>query len=278
MTHDLQPYVLAVAPNGARRTAADHPALPVTARELARTAAEIADAGATMMHVHVRDRDGGHVLDADLYREALVAIRGEIGDRMVLQITTEAVGRYQPQEQMAVALEVRPEAVSLALRELCGEAEQERAFATFMGDLRALHIAPQIILYDAADVQRLASLTERDVLSASGLEVLYVLGRYAADQESQPGELLPFLHAAGARFPAFMVCAFGWSEAASGVTAVLLGGGVRVGFENNLYLPDGSRAPDNAALARAVGAPLEALGYRPQSADRLRAIYAGRRG
>ena len=59
---------IAVAPNGGRKTKADHPALPLTPAELAATAAECLEAGAAMIHVHVRDANGRHLLDADAYR------------------------------------------------------------------------------------------------------------------------------------------------------------------------------------------------------------------
>ena len=61
------PVAIAVAPNGGRRVKVDHPAIPLTAKELAETAAECLEAGAAMIHVHVRDAGGGHLLDADAY-------------------------------------------------------------------------------------------------------------------------------------------------------------------------------------------------------------------
>ena len=108
--------VVAVAPNGGRKTKADHPALPVSADELARAAADCLDRGASMMHLHVRDQDGGHVLDAAAYRTVIARICQKVGDRLVLQITSELIGRYSPAEQRAVILQTNPEAVSLALR------------------------------------------------------------------------------------------------------------------------------------------------------------------
>src|ERR1700686_4246814 len=84
-------------PGGAewgRKPKADHPALPMTADELARTAAECLERGASMMHLHVRDRDGRHLLDAEAYRTAIARICQEVGDRLVLQITSESVGSY----------------------------------------------------------------------------------------------------------------------------------------------------------------------------------------
>src|SRR5689334_12670119 len=129
MTSPYGPHrvAIAVAPNGGRRTKADHPAIPLTPAELARTAAECLDAGAAMIHVHVRRPDGRHLLDADTYRQATSAIRAEVGDRLVIQITTEALGIYNPAEQIAVLKAVRPEAASLALRELAPDEAAEPA-------------------------------------------------------------------------------------------------------------------------------------------------------
>src|SRR5690606_19967729 len=93
----LAPVPIAVAPNGGRRTKADHPALPITPADLARTAAECLEAGAAMIHVHVRDQEQQHLLDADAYRQAIDAIRAEVGQRMVIQITSESLGQYGPE-------------------------------------------------------------------------------------------------------------------------------------------------------------------------------------
>ena len=58
-----EPCLIMVAPNGARKTKADHPALPITPAELAATASACLEAGAAAIHLHVRDRDGGHTLE-----------------------------------------------------------------------------------------------------------------------------------------------------------------------------------------------------------------------
>ena len=65
--------VVTVAPNGGRKTKADHPALPLTADELARTAAECLERGASMIHLHVRDAEGRHSLDPEAYRATIAA-------------------------------------------------------------------------------------------------------------------------------------------------------------------------------------------------------------
>jgi len=87
----------------------------MTTEEIAREAQRCAGAGASVLHVHVRADNGSHSLDAGRYCAAIQAVQTALGERIVIQITTEAVGRFGPAEQMAVVRELHPEAVSLAV-------------------------------------------------------------------------------------------------------------------------------------------------------------------
>lgn len=265
---------IAVAPNGGRRTKADHPAIPLTASELAETAASCLDAGAAMIHVHVRDREGGHLLDADAYREAITSIRSKVGDRLVIQITSEALGIYSPAEQIAVVRQVKPEAVSLALRELVPDAAGEMDFADLLLWMKRENVFPQIILYDPEEAMRLADMQRRGMIPWTDVPVLFVLGRYTKGQTSQPRDLLPFLTPDRPRFAHWSVCAFGRHEAACVTAAALLGGHVRVGFENNLHLPVGKTAGSNADLVAVVAQALSGLGHDLQDGRGLRKAYS----
>ena len=269
------PLILAVAPNGARKVKADHPAIPLSADEIGRCAAACADAGAAMIHLHVRDRDGGHILDGDAYRDAIAAVRREAGPGIVIQVTSEAVGRYSAAEQMAVVRDVRPEAVSLAVREILPEGADERPAAEFLAWLHGADILPQFILYSREDLARFDDLIARGVVPGARRFVLFVLGRYTAGQRSRPTDMLPFL-AGNGRGHEWAVCAFGAHETACAVTAAGLGGHARVGFENNLHLPDGALAPDNAALVAAVARGAAGIGRPLAGPDAARAIMAGR--
>ncbi len=261
-----RPLFVTVAPNGARRTRADHPALPVTAAEIARTAAACREAGAAMIHLHVRDRDGRHSLDADAYRDAIAAIRRAAGPDLVVQITTESAGRYAMAEQTAAVRAVRPEAVSLALREFVPDEGAVADAARFFGWLAENRIAAQYILYDRADLARFRALRRRGAIPEERPSVLFVLGRHADPRPATPADLDRLLAAAGPGGLDGMewgVCAFGPREYDCAVAAAARGGHCRVGFENNLVLRDGRRAPDNAALvaevvdgARAIGRPV----------------------
>lgn len=273
-----QPIAIAVAPNGARKTHADHPALPITPDELAACARQCVDAGAAMLHLHVRRPDGTHSLEPDDYRPAIAAVQRAVGDALVLQITTEAVGIYTPAQQMASVRALQPEAISAALRELVPDAAHEAEAARFFGELAAARTAIQYILYSADDVVRYRDLRARGVLPDTPHWVLFVLGRYSAGQRSDPSDLLPFLQAwadggdVTANVP-WAMCAFGPREAECALSAALLGGHARLGFENNMALPDGSTAPDNAALITNLRRHLDAL-HRPlASAAELRSWF-----
>jgi uncharacterized protein (DUF849 family) len=275
----MQPAIIAVAPTGARRTKLDHPALPVIAAEIAREAAACANEGAQVLHLHVRDAAGAHTLDADSYRGAIEAVRDATGDRLVIQVTTEAVERYSRQEQKAVVRALRPEAISVALRELIPDARAEEDAATFLAWAERAGIAVQYITYSAEEAIRLVHLAARGVVpscpSRKGPHALFVLGRYTTGQLADPAELPPFLEQWPTEWP-WTVCAFGPAEAACLTSALALGGHVRVGFENNLVRPDGSLAASNAEQVAHVQGLVTAAGRPLATMAEARDIYGTR--
>lgn len=266
--------MIMVAPNGARRTKADHPALPMTAQEIAEDAVRCRAAGASVIHMHVRDDAGGHVLDAERYMRATQAVEAATNGDMVVQITTEAVGIYAPDEQMAVVREVNPVSVSMGLRELAPDDSHAQILRSFCVWMQVNRIAPQFILYDTDDVDRFFALRDADVIPYTNPFLLFVLGRYAADQQSEPGDLVPYLEALGGRDVPWAVCAFGKNGPACALAAVKAGGHVRIGFENNLHMPDGSAAASNADLVAAVAEEVRAFGADVMSAGEARAFLA----
>ena len=270
--------VVTVAPNGGRKTKADHPALPLSADELARTAAECLERGASMIHLHVRDAEGQHSLDPEAYRATIAHVCQEVGDRLVLQITSESIGRYSSAEQRAAVIKTNPEAVSLALRELAPEAADEKDFCLFLGKLKQMRVWPQIILYTPAEVERLGAMVKQGLIPFEKLSVLYVLGRYSITRTASARDLLPFIAPDMPRFHSWSVCAFGRRETACVTAAALLGGHARVGFENNLSLPDGTRADSNAELVGAAARAFEAVGLQTQTVEGLREEIAAAMG
>ena len=267
----MAPARIIVAPNGARKTRADHPALPLTIGQLAACAQRCRAAGADGLHGHVRGADGNHLLDAGLYRELIAEMARQVPG-MPVQITTEAVGRYRPEEQRAVVRAVAPEAFSAALKELFADGDDAATTALY-GWAAEAGIEVQHILYAAEEVARFAALLDAGSIpppagSQSGArhQLLFVLGRYAADLQSDPAALLPFLRQLDAsglsQRVEWMVCAFGRAESAALGSALARGGHARVGFENAFDNADGSRARDNAERVAEVVALARSLGRR----------------
>ncbi|HEY3999520.1 MAG TPA: 3-keto-5-aminohexanoate cleavage protein [Candidatus Xenobia bacterium] len=268
----MKPFAVAIAPTGARRTKQDHPAMPVSVQEIAAEAKRCVAAGATVLHLHVRDGQGQHTLATEAYRTATQAVRKAVGDKIIVQATTEAVGRYTPAEQMALVRELRPEAVSIAVKEMVPEKEPQPEAATFYAWTARERIAVQHILYSAEEAVRFRGLVARGVMGEKHPHVLFVLGRYHKSQQSEPIELLPFLANWPADWP-WSVCAFGALEARCMATACALGGHARVGFENNFHKPDGSTAVSNADLVANLAVMAPTMGRTVATIDEARRIY-----
>lgn len=253
------PLKISAAPNGARRSQANHPNLPITTLEIVREAKRCWDAGAHEIHLHVRDSDGTHSLDPGRYREAIAAI-GRTVPKIDVQITTEAAGVFDVSTQLRTLTDVVPSAVSISVREIARDlslAPKMYGFADEAG------IQVQHILYGTSDVQLLKHWLETGVVSGAMRNVLLVLGQYNPPRPAQPGALSGFVKAIEGTANRWSVCAFGAHEHSVVEQAIRLGGHVRVGFENNFLRPDGSVASgtwENISLAakyaRKCGRPL----------------------
>jgi uncharacterized protein (DUF849 family) len=261
------------APNGARRGHADHAALPITADESALDAIALLDAGVSILHLHVRDDAGKHSLDAGRYRQAIAAVRKSVGDELVIQVTTEAVGQYTSEQQIALVRELKPEAVSLALREICPLETDEQIAAEFFAWMRSKNIWPQYILYSVDDVLRFDDMRQRGVFADNAPFAMFVLGEYASESPGTVADLDLMLAATTADEYPWAVCCFGQNENEVMLAATAQGGHVRLGFENNLHLPDGTLATDNAALIRRYVADSPCSKRYPASADHVRAGF-----
>ncbi|WP_194098368.1 BKACE family enzyme [Marivivens aquimaris] len=245
-----------VAPNGARLTTKDHSAVPVTIAKTVACAVACKEAGADGIHAHVRDAGQQHVLDAGAYRELIAETKQKLPDFYV-QITTEAVGRYTPEEQRQLVADVDAEAVSIAVREMI-VGQDDKVLRRFYHDTHAAGTAVQHILYDAGDVHKLADMVADGIVPSDHLQALIVLGRYAPGQRSTPSDLgkpanllltmLPYVD--------WAVCAFGAEETDCLLAARKMGGKARIGFENNRINRDLTCAKDNAERVRELVASL----------------------
>ncbi len=261
---------LMVAPNGARRTKADHPGLPITPEELAATARACFAEGADTLHLHVRNDDQSHSLDAGRYRAAIAAV-AEAVPGMAVQITTESAGVFDVAQQRACLEALRPAAASISVREMARDGDQA---ARIYALCREVGTRVQHILYTPDCLAQLEAWDQQGLIGALQREVIFVLGSYSPARHGQPQDLSSILPAIQGRASqtqdaaaawrwSWSVCAFGPQEIDCLLAAWAAGGGARIGFENNIHASDGSLIADNAASVRALVARASAAGLWP---------------
>ena len=238
--------LLAVAPNGARKTKLAHPNIPLDAQEIAQTANECLMAGASMMHLHVRNpEDNSHSLAIEHYQIAISAIEKKCDQALFVQVTSEAVGIYSPEEQFEMIHGLNPTAVSIGLREI--ESLSEAVIYKHFVKMKEKNINPQIILYNQNDLDRYHDWLNRNVLPGNAYPILLVIGRPKTAGAFENSYLITE-NIRKIKASSWMICAFGKNEFSAAKLAANLGGHIRIGFENNSVLEDGTEAENNAAL------------------------------
>lgn len=245
-----------VAPNGARRTKADHPALPISPAELAAAAKACHAQGAGAIHLHVRDQAEVHSLDPQAYRDAIDAVQRACPE-IVIQTTTEAAGLFDVDHQFAAVRALRPSCLSFSLAELMRDGPEKAD--EFLRWSAANRQGIQFILYDAAQIVEMRRMLDAGRLHLSEApRIIVVAGRYSATQDSDIAEfnaLYDALTDTGLDTESvWMTCAFGRGELACLERTIELGGHVRVGFENAIVDAGGRPARDNAERVALVAA------------------------
>ena len=177
---------LMVAPNGARLQKTDHPKLPITIEETMSCALECFEEGADGLHLHIRDSNGQHFLDAGVYREALAEFTEKVPDLQV-QITTEANGNYDTDVQQDVALNSGANMVSVSVREMMRDGAE--AFQRFNLECADRRIAVQHILYDVDDCASLKTNLPKTLFDTPDLQLIFVLGRYSLGEGTKSDEI-----------------------------------------------------------------------------------------
>lgn len=229
--------------NGARHPA-EHPALPVTPAALAADAAAVMAVGADAVHLHVKDAEGIDTLNGDALAAVLVAVRGA-APSLPVGVTTGAWSVPDPAERVAAVRRwtALPDFASVNWH----EPGAEQVATTLLE--RDVGVEAGLWHVDAVDAW-LAS-PSRDRCARVLLELPDGLDQAAADAEAD--QLLQAIRAGGTHLPVLL-----HGEGSSCWPALhqarRRGLAARIGLEDVLELPDGSPAPDNAALVKAARA------------------------
>jgi uncharacterized protein (DUF849 family) len=292
--------IVNVAITGAVHTPSMSPYLPITARQITDEVLRVHAAGAAVAHIHVRDETNGRpVTDMDLFAQIASEVRSRCD--IVLNFTTGGGKGMPVEERLGVIDRFRPELASCNYGSMnfswfpAGEKrtewihdwEEEFVLSTedyiFKNTFSTLKLygevfaaagtVPELELYDLGMINNVAFMLERGHLQRPlYLQfVLGILGGAAATVES-----LAFLRSAARDA---IGGEFEWSVAAAGkhqipmcTAALLLGGHVRVGLEDSLYLERGRLATSNAEQVDKVVRIAHDLGREPATPDEARKI------
>src|SRR5262245_30719646 len=232
-----EPAIITAAICGAETTRAMTPYLPISPVELGEEAARCAEAGASVIHLHVRRLDGSPTQDRALFAQAIDEIRKRC-DVIVQTSTGGAVGMSA--DERAQPLECNPEMASLNAGSLnFGEDVFLNPFPLvreFARRMREKKIVPELECYDAGHVEACLWLQKEGVIDAPGHFdfVLGVRGGLGASEEN-----LKFLLSKLPKGASFNVAGVGRHQLPMAELSLKLGGHARCGLEDNIYLSKG---------------------------------------
>lgn len=267
-----QSLVITCAMTGAEVTKAQQPNLPVTPREQAKAARDAVKAGASVIHLHVREDDGTPSQRVERFEESIHEIRVAVPEAIIQISTGGAVG--ESIENRKRPLELKPEMASLNLgtmnfgddvfmnlpKDIVGLAEE----------MSRLGIAPELEIYEAGHLEASFRLIQKGILKPPFHYqfVLGVPGGMSGDIRNLV-HLKSLLDSELSGKAHWAVAGVGRFQLPIAAHAILMGGHVRVGFEDNVFYRKGELAKSNAQLVerivrlaselgRSVAAPEEA--------------------
>ncbi|WGY72909.1 3-keto-5-aminohexanoate cleavage protein [Burkholderia cepacia] len=243
-----------------------HPGLPVTPEQIANASLEAAQAGAAVVHIHVRDPATGRPsMDVDLYRDVMARIRA-VDRELIINLTTGPGGRFipsdddpkvaapgttllPPEKRVEHILALRPDICSLDLNTMNSGGDvviNTPKNVTRMAEvIRRAGVKPELEIFDSGDIHLARDLIASGVLDGPGLWTFVSGVKYGFTASPET-----LLYARGLLPPGAIWSAFGIGRFEFPIVAQawLAGGHVRVGLEDNIYIEKGVLAESNAAL------------------------------
>jgi 3-keto-5-aminohexanoate cleavage enzyme len=273
MAWDDHPVVITVAPTGAEVTREDNPALPHTPREIAADAVACAEAGASVVHLHVREEDGTPSARPELFAETIDLVRRR--SEIVTMVSTGGAV-WMPMEDRMAGLEAGPDLAGVETGSLNFG---EEPFVTVPADARrvveragTLGIGLEAEMFDVGHVVQAVRMLERGELPQPlrANLVFGVPGGIDASPEALEAMLRPLPPGTH-----WSVTAVGRHQRRLLAFALLRGaGGIRVGFEDGVYLRRGVLAASNAELVADAAELARTLGRAVAAIDEARAILS----
>lgn len=268
----MEKLIITAAISGAEVTKENNPAVPYTIEEIAREAKSAYDAGASIIHLHVRDDDGIPTQDKEKFRVCIEAIKNICPDVIIQPSTGGAVGMTN--EQRIAPVELLPEMATLD----CGTVNfggddifinTENTIIQFAKKMIENNIKPEIEVFDKGMIDTAIRLHKKGYIK-SPMHFNFVLGTPCAI--SAEARDLVYLADSLPLGSTFTVSGIGRNQFKICTIAMAMGAHVRVGFEDNIYLAKGQLANSNGELVQKVVRIANELGREIASPDESRKI------
>lgn len=294
----MNKFILNCAVTGAIHTPTMAPYLPIKPQDITQQAVDAVGAGATTVHVHARDPETGIPTgDVNIMGEIVSKIHSKCNG--IICITTGGGMNMTVEQRIAAVPEFKPELASCNLGSMNFalfpaaekfkewkhdwelpylEGSKEFIFRNTFKDLETIFrvmkdsgTKPELEAYDVGQLHNAYFCFDRQLLSEP-VYVQFVMGILGGIDATIP-HLLHMKQTADTLFKdkyLFSTIAAGRNEFALGTTSMLLGGGARVGLEDNLWLGKGEMAKSNAELVEKMVRIAREFGYEPASPDEAR--------
>ena len=266
--------IITAAICGAEVTKEQNPAVPYTVEEIVREAKSAVDAGAAIVHLHVREDDGTPTQNRERFRECIEAIYKECPDVIIIPSTGGAVGmtadeRLQPTELF-------PEMATLD----CGTCNfGDDVFENTMPMMRDFgkrmlenNIKPEYECFEMGHLDTILTMARKGQVPAAPMQFNFVLGVPGCTPATVQN--LCWLVNAIPAGSTWTATGIGRHEFTLAAAAIAMGGHVRVGFEDNLYLEKGVLAKSNGELVAKVVRLAKELGREVATSAEAREILS----
>jgi 3-keto-5-aminohexanoate cleavage enzyme len=268
--------IITVAQTGAITTRSMTPHLPEQPDEIIASSYECYREGAAIVHIHARDKNGENTSDPDIFRRIKQGIREKCN--LIIQYSTGG-GPSLTQEQRIECLKASPEMASLNMGTMMRVSGKYKGvpwsnmpdeIEWYVGRMRELGVKPEMEVYDLAMFRDVNAVIRKGLVEKPYC-INIVLGMaYQGTCEATPKiltTLIDFLPDDAI----FNCTAVGTAQLPLTTMAMVLGGCVRVGLEDNVYYRKGELATNAQLVARAVRIARE-LGKEPATPDEARSI------
>jgi uncharacterized protein (DUF849 family) len=279
------PVVITCSISGAIANREQCPAIPYTPQEYAAEARRIVDEGGVHIHIHARKPDGTPSYEIEDFQAITDAIRSEVGDAAIINYSTGTIG-IPVAKRVEYLRACRPEVAALNMGSMnyakYSKSKKQFVFNMVFANpfseiielleaMNELGIKPEHECFDVGHVGSLVPLIDMGVLHTP-LHVDCVMGvvggipptarNLAAMVDNIP---------VGSHWGVIGISRDQWMLVSAALT---LGGSIRVGLEDNLYLPNGEMAKSNGELIAKARQMTEDMGRRPASVQEARAMLA----